>query len=367
MSRDGHPERRRLLRCRPGRAARRARGRGLPDRARARDRFLPLDRRDPRGRQPVEGHARSTPATGSSPNARISRRRSTRRASRSSARRRRRSSRWATRPRRDGSPTPPACRSCPGRATRSTSTGAKKEAPRVGYPLLVKAAFGGGGKGMHVVRDAESPRGLVEARSARGAVVLRPARGVPRALRRPRAPHRGAGPRRHARQRRVPRRARLLGAAAAPEADRGDAVAARRRRRSARGSPTPRPRSCARRIRQRRHDRVHPRRGRLLLLPRDEHAAPGGAHRHRDGDRPGPRRAADRGRARRLARRPRGVAPRARDPVPDQRRGSRAELPAGPRPRSPGSRSPAARSCGSTRASPRAGRSPATTTRCSRS
>ena len=32
---------------------------------------------------------------------------------------------------------------------------AKKQAPRVGYPLLVKAAFGGGGKGMHVVRDAE--------------------------------------------------------------------------------------------------------------------------------------------------------------------------------------------------------------------
>jgi acetyl-CoA/propionyl-CoA carboxylase biotin carboxyl carrier protein len=32
---------------------------------------------------------------------------------------------------------------------------AKKAAPRIGYPLLVKAAFGGGGKGMHVVRDAE--------------------------------------------------------------------------------------------------------------------------------------------------------------------------------------------------------------------
>jgi acetyl-CoA/propionyl-CoA carboxylase biotin carboxyl carrier protein len=30
---------------------------------------------------------------------------------------------------------------------------AKKQAPRIGYPLLVKAAFGGGGKGMHVVRD----------------------------------------------------------------------------------------------------------------------------------------------------------------------------------------------------------------------
>ncbi|MGZ8572214.1 MAG: acetyl/propionyl/methylcrotonyl-CoA carboxylase subunit alpha [Actinomycetota bacterium] len=32
---------------------------------------------------------------------------------------------------------------------------AKKQAPRIGFPLLVKAAFGGGGKGMHVVRDAD--------------------------------------------------------------------------------------------------------------------------------------------------------------------------------------------------------------------
>jgi acetyl-CoA/propionyl-CoA carboxylase, biotin carboxylase, biotin carboxyl carrier protein len=32
---------------------------------------------------------------------------------------------------------------------------AKKDASRIGFPLVVKAAFGGGGKGMHVVRDAE--------------------------------------------------------------------------------------------------------------------------------------------------------------------------------------------------------------------
>jgi len=32
---------------------------------------------------------------------------------------------------------------------------AKKQAERIGFPLLVKAAFGGGGKGMQVVRDAE--------------------------------------------------------------------------------------------------------------------------------------------------------------------------------------------------------------------
>ena len=32
---------------------------------------------------------------------------------------------------------------------------AKKQAPRIGFPLVAKAAFGGGGKGMHVVRDAD--------------------------------------------------------------------------------------------------------------------------------------------------------------------------------------------------------------------
>ncbi len=32
---------------------------------------------------------------------------------------------------------------------------AKKEAARIGFPLVVKAAFGGGGKGMHVVRDGD--------------------------------------------------------------------------------------------------------------------------------------------------------------------------------------------------------------------
>ena len=31
---------------------------------------------------------------------------------------------------------------------------ARKQAERIGFPLLVKAAFGGGGKGMHIVRDA---------------------------------------------------------------------------------------------------------------------------------------------------------------------------------------------------------------------
>ncbi len=33
---------------------------------------------------------------------------------------------------------------------------AKKQAQRIGFPLIVKAAFGGGGKGMHIVRSAEN-------------------------------------------------------------------------------------------------------------------------------------------------------------------------------------------------------------------
>jgi acetyl-CoA/propionyl-CoA carboxylase biotin carboxyl carrier protein len=47
---------------------------------------------------------------------------------------------------------------------------ARKQAERIGFPLLVKAAFGGGGKGMHIVRDANHleealKRGAREAQS----------------------------------------------------------------------------------------------------------------------------------------------------------------------------------------------------------
>ena len=62
---------------------------------------------------------------------------------------------------------------------------------------------------------------------------------------------------RRARRRRAPVRARVLGAAPAPEGDRGEPVAGARRRRCARGSPRPRVARRARRgVPQRRHDRV---------------------------------------------------------------------------------------------------------------
>src|SRR5207253_5351436 len=56
----------------------------------------------------------------------------------------------------------------PGTLDPVTPEEAEREAERVGFPLVVKAAFGGGGKGMHLVRSAgELPRTLE--RSAREA------------------------------------------------------------------------------------------------------------------------------------------------------------------------------------------------------
>ena len=349
VPRAGHPDGRRLLRRRPRRAPRRDGRRGLPDRSGARIGVLPLDRCDPGGRARSPGPRSCTPATGSSRSARSSRRRSRTPASPSSARRRARSRRWATSPPRAGSRTRPGCRSSRAPPSRSTSRQAKKQAPRIGFPLLVKAAFGGGGKGMHVVRDARAPRGVAEARRARGAVLLRAARGLPRALRRSRPPRRGADHRRHARQRLLPRRARLLGAAAPPEADRGDAVAAVRRRapRAVRARPPSGLADEAGYVNAGTVECIDGR-GRRLLLPGDEHPPPGGAHRHRDGDRARPGGAPDRA-SRSASSWTLRPAPRgARDPVPDQRRGPGPQLPARARAASPATGSRAARSSAST-------------------
>jgi acetyl-CoA/propionyl-CoA carboxylase biotin carboxyl carrier protein len=43
----------------------------------------------------------------------------------------------------------------PGTADPVDVRGARKHAQRIGFPLVVKASFGGGGKGMHVVRNAD--------------------------------------------------------------------------------------------------------------------------------------------------------------------------------------------------------------------
>ena len=192
---------------------------------------------------------------------------------------------------------------------------------RIGFPLLVKPAAGGGGKGMRTVRDA----------GARW-----PTRSPPPGARPPRA----FGDDRLILERLVdgarhveiqvlfdghgtgvsPRRARLLDPAAPPEGPRGVAVAGGRCRRSG-----ARLGEAALTLARRRRLRRAPGpasscvddRGRADL-PRDEHPAPGRAPGHRARHRPRPRRRPAPDRRRRAARvrpgrrRPAGAATRSR-------------------------------------------------------
>ena len=125
-----------------------------------------------------------------------------------------------------------------------TAEEAAEHADRIGYPVLIKARAGGGGRGIRVVHSADDLGRCAGANSGRGPPDVRQRGCVPRTTRRRRSPHRGAGHRRQPRHRVGTGSPRLLDPAAQPEAGRGVQLTRADTRAGARapnGSHRPRP------------------------------------------------------------------------------------------------------------------------------
>ena len=95
----------------------------------------------------------------------------------------------------------------------------------IGFPLLIKAAAGGGGRGMRRVDDPAELEAAVAAAAREARAGLRRRLGLPGAAHRGWAPYRGAAARRQTWTRRGARRTRLLDAASPPEAGGGGTCA----------------------------------------------------------------------------------------------------------------------------------------------
>ncbi len=154
-------------------------------------------------------------------------------------------------------------------------------AAQVGFPLLVKAAFGGGGRGMRLVTDPAQLERSSQKRPPRGSRRVRRRHRVPGALRPGPAPRRGADPRRRPRRRGPPVRARVLHPAPLPEDRGGVPVPGRRRGAARRADQSSRHRRPGGRLHRRGHRRVRPGPRRVVLLPGDEHPTAGRAPGHR--------------------------------------------------------------------------------------
>ena len=199
---------------------------------------------------------------------------------------------------------------------------------------MLKATAGGGGRGIRVVRDAEDLDRRLRAHQAGGRARLRQRRRLPGAPGHRRPARRGPGHRRRPGHGLGARGARLLGAAAQPEGDRGVRLAGAR---AGAGRASSRRRPSGSRwpwVPRRRHRRVPlPPRRAAVRLPRGQHAAAGRAPDHRGHHRRRPGQgAAPRGRpAGRL--RP-GASARPRSATPS-RPGSTPRTPTATSPRRP--------------------------------
>ena len=174
---------------------------------------------------------------------------------------------------------------------------ALKVAAEIGYPVLVKAAAGGGGRGMKVARDADDlPDAIATAKTEAKAAFGDDSVYLEKYLQQS-APYRNPGARRRPGPSDSPRRARLF-AAAAPSESLGGRPVARPERPAARGDRRHRrARDGRARLYRRRHGRV-PLRGRPVLFHRNEHPHPGRASGHRDDHRHRPGQRADQDRRR---------------------------------------------------------------------
>ena len=172
---------------------------------------------------------------------------------------------------------------------------ALKIARKIGFPLIIKAAFGGGGRGMRVIKEPGELKTSLEEAQSEAQRAFGQLRSIPGTLHRARQAHRGADTRRQAGQHRAPARARLLDSTPPPESRR-DRPLHRLARRDARPALRGRHADCqVHRVPQRRHGRIplRPRYPRVVLH-RDEPTHPSrahghrGHHRHRHRPQPGP-------------------------------------------------------------------------------
>ncbi len=191
----------------------------------------------------------------------------------------------------------PACRCCPEAANRWSTPKRRHRSPRdVGYPVILKAAAGGGGRGMSIVEQPDQLAGQLATASEEAATGLRRRFGLPREV---------------PRRRRATSSSRSSATSTARSIHLGERECSiqRRHQKLIEESPSPaltpelRERMGEAAVRlcrevgydERRHHRVPARRGRPLLLHGDEHPHPGRAPGHRDGLGRRPRQAADPG------------------------------------------------------------------------